>query len=88
MDDERENLHNWESQNIFVKTKEHGISQYVSETILTLRWYLVNEMITQMRNSLQQTPAENHLDIVAEVMDYSRLAHNFSERLGRVMSRF
>lgn len=88
MDDERENLHNWESQNIFVKTKEQGISQYVSETILTLRWYLVNEMITQMRNSLQQTPAESHLEIVAEVMDYSRLAHNFSERLGRVMSRF
>ncbi len=88
MDDERENLHNWESQNIFVKTKEQGISQYVSETILTLRWYLVNEMITQMRNSLQQTPPESHLEIVAEVMDYSRLAHNFSERLGRVMSRF
>lgn len=36
MNEEREVLHNWEVQQIYVKQKEATISQYVTETIITL----------------------------------------------------
>jgi len=37
--EEQMSLHNWESKQIIVKLKDQSISQYVSETILTLRWF-------------------------------------------------
>src|SRR5690606_25859151 len=40
MDEEKHNLHNWEKQNIFVRSKDSSVQQYVTETILTLRSYL------------------------------------------------
>ena len=54
MNDERESLHNWEAKNIFVKAKDKTISQYVSETILTLRWFLVNKIIDELKSSVTQ----------------------------------
>jgi DNA primase len=42
MNDEKEALSNWEGQNIFVKLKNQTIAQYVSETILSIRWFLVD----------------------------------------------
>lgn len=88
MENERETLHNWEVQNIFVKTKEQGISQYVSETIMTLRWYLVDQIVSDLRNSLLQNQSDNNSELLSEVMDYTKLSHTFSTQLGRVMSRF
>ncbi len=88
MENERETLHNWEVQNIFVKTKEQGISQYVSETIMTLRWYLVDQIVSDLRNSLLHNQSDNNSELLSEVMDYTKLSHTFSTQLGRVMSRF
>jgi len=88
MEDEKESLHNWEVQNIIVKTKEEGVSQYVSETILTLRWYLVDKIVDGLKNSLLQNGTDNNSELLTNVMDYSRLSNFFSLRLGRVMSRF
>jgi hypothetical protein len=36
-------------QNIFQKSKNDTISQNVSETILTLRWYLVGKIIDELK---------------------------------------
>src|SRR5690606_22988930 len=52
MEDERYELHNWEKQNIFVKDKKSSISQYVSETILTLRSYLIFDLIENYRKKI------------------------------------
>ena len=49
MNDEREVLHNWETKHIYVKDKNQTIGQYVSETILTLRWFLVNKIIEELK---------------------------------------
>src|SRR5690606_2943095 len=87
MDDERYNLHNWEKQNIFVKGKELTISQYVTETILTLRWYLVFEIIEDLKKQIANTP-EKSRDLLADIVDYNQLKGTFSNQLGRVMSRF
>ncbi|KAA5538053.1 DNA primase [Paenimyroides baculatum] len=87
MDDERYNLHNWEKQNIFVKGKDLGVQQYVNETILTLRSYLIFEIIEGLKKQIQENP-EKARDLLTDVVDYNNLKHTFSSELGRVMSRF
>ncbi|MHC5201989.1 DNA primase [Myroides sp. LJL119] len=88
MEDEKEILHNWESQNIFVKQKNQGIEQYVSETILTLRMYLVNNIIAKYREKLKDSDQKRITEMLAVIMDYTTLMNTFSNRLGQVISRF
>jgi len=86
MEDEKMVLHNWEGQNIFPKSKNETISQNVTETILTLRWYLVGKIIDELKNSI--SPEEDNMESMRDIMDYNTLIHAFSKKLGRVMSRF
>ncbi len=88
MADEKVVLHNWEGQNIFPKTKNETISQYVSETILSLRWYLVDKIIEEIKNSISSEPDSNNIESLSMAMDYSKLINSFSKKLGRVMSRY
>ena len=88
MADERVVLHNWEGQNIFPKTKDKTISQYVSETILTLRWYLVDRIIEEIKSSISSEPNSDNIEPLSMAMDYSKLINSFSKKLGRVMSRY
>ncbi|QBN18799.1 DNA primase [Flavobacterium nackdongense] len=88
MADERVVLHNWEGQNIFPKTKDQTIGQYVSETILTLRWYLVDRIIEELKNSISSESNSDNIELLSTVMDYSKLINSFSKKLGRVMSRY
>jgi len=89
MEEERELLHNWEGQQIIVKQKGQTIAQYVQETILTLRWYLVDSIINELRNSLANTkPEDDNTETLSMAMDYQKLVNSFSVRLGRVMSRY
>lgn len=88
MNDEKATLHNWEAQQIFVKQKEQTISQYVTETILTLRWYLVNRIIEEIKTSISREMDADNSENLSLVMDYSKLISNFSSKLGRVMSRY
>jgi DNA primase len=89
MEEERELLHNWEGQQIIVKQKGQTIAQYVQETILTLRWYLVDSIINELRNSLANATSEDdNTETLSMAIDYQRLVNSFSVRLGRVMSRY
>ncbi|TGD57763.1 DNA primase [Flavobacterium humi] len=88
MDDERVALHNWEAQQIYVKQKDQTISQYVSETILTLRWFLVNKIIEEIKASISNETDADNSENLSMAMDYSKLINNFSGKLGRVMSRY
>ncbi len=87
MEDERVVLHNWEGQSIFPKTKNDGISQYVSETILTMRWYLVDKIIEEIKSSISSEPGSDNIEPMSLAMDYYKLINSFSKKLGRVMSR-
>ena len=87
MNDEREALHNWEAKNIFVKAKDKTISQYVSETILTLRWFLVNKIIDELKSSVTQEAEVDNSETLSMVVDYLGLTNIFSKKLGRVISR-
>lgn len=86
MEDERLVLHNWEGQNIFPKSKNDTVSQNVTETILTLRWYLVGLIIEEIKNSI--SPELDNMESMSMIVDYNTLTHAFANKLGRVMSRF
>lgn len=88
MIEEKENLHNWEVREIFVKLKTQTVAQYVSETILTLRWYLVNRIIEELKQSILSESSSDNSEMLVSVMDYQKLINNFSKKLGRVMSRY
>ncbi len=88
MQEEREKLHNWEGQDIIVKEKEHTIAQYVSETILTLRWYLVHRIIDEITTGISQDPNADNSESLSMAMDYYKLINAFSAKLGRVLSRY
>ena len=86
MEEERLVMHNWEGQNIFPKSKNDTISQNVSETILTLRWYLVGKIIDELKSSI--LPDADNTEPMTQIKDYNELTRAFSKKLGRVMSRF
>jgi DNA primase len=87
MNDERDVLGNWEAKNIFVKQKTETISQYVTETILTLRWFLVNKIIDELKTSINQESELDNSETLSMVIDYLGLTNMFSKKLGRVISR-
>ncbi len=88
MEDEKIALHNWEAKNIFVKGKTQSISQYVSETILTMRWFLVDKIIEDLKSEIKPESDADNTETLSIAMDYYKLINNFSSKLGRVMSRY
>ena len=87
MNEEKETLHNWESQNIFVKEKQMVISQLTTETLMTLRWYLLNQIINQLKQETLK-PDVDHYEILVSLKEYLGLSNQFSSKLGRLISRF
>ncbi len=88
MSEEKESLHNWEVREIFVKHKTQTVAQYVSETILTLRWYLVHRIIDDIKTTVSNETEADNSELMSSAMDYYRLINSFSKKLGRVMSRY
>jgi DNA primase len=86
--EEQLSLHNWEAQQIIVKQKDQTIAQYVSETILTLRWFLVDRIIEELKGNITTAAETDNTETMSLAMDYSKLIHSFSKKLGRVMSRY
>ena len=86
--DEQQALHNWESKQIVVKQKDQTIGQYVSETILTMRWFLVDRIIEDLKSDISSELDYDNSETLSMAMDYYRLINSFSKKLGRVMSRY
>ena len=83
MNEERYNLHNWEKNNIFPKQKEVSIAQLVSETILTLRCYLIDRKINEIKQDTKDTI--DHRTLLEDVLNYSNLKMLLSRKLNRVL---
>ncbi|SKB65620.1 DNA primase [Salegentibacter salinarum] len=86
MEEEQYKLHEWDRQNIFVKAKTETISRHVSETILSLRRFLINQKINELSEKVK-TPDEeqNTQHVLEDVKDYLSLKKVLSEKLNRVM---
>ena len=83
MNEERYNLHNWEKNNIFPKQKEVSIAQLVSETILTLRCYLIDRKVNEIKQDTKDTI--DHRTLLEDVLNYSNLKMLLSRKLNRVL---
>ena len=84
MNDERYRLHNWEKNNIFPKRKDISVAQLVSETILNLRCFLIDQKVNEFKDSTHDTSVDN-TSILEDVLNYSNLKMLLSRKLNRVL---
>ncbi|MBD3862639.1 DNA primase [Olleya marilimosa] len=85
MEDERYSLSDWHRNNIFPKTKADTVSQLVSETILTLRCFLIDQKVSQFQKETLQDKNMINREILEEVKDYSGLKMLLSRKLNRAL---
>ncbi|MEZ4874089.1 MAG: DNA primase [Flavobacteriaceae bacterium] len=85
MDEEKHQLHHWERKEIYVKDKQHGISQIVSETILNLRRHLVSKKIMDLSEAVKEAAAHETEENLQDIVDYIALKKVLSEKLNRVL---
>ncbi len=85
MEDERYSLSDWERKNIFPKNKQETISQLVSETILNLRCFLIEQKVNEFKQKTLEQKGEINREVLEEVKDYSGLKMLLSRKLNRVL---
>ncbi|MDW5287480.1 DNA primase [Formosa sp. PL04] len=85
MEDERYTLHDWERNNIFPKSKEEGVAQLVSDTILNLRCFLIEKKVSELQQTTLEHKNETNRNILEEVKDYYGLKMLLSRKLTRVL---
>lgn len=85
MEDERYSLSDWERKNIFPKAKNTTIAQLVSETILSLRCYLIDLKVREFQQETLSNKLDTNRNILEEVKDYSGLKMLLSRKLNRVL---
>jgi DNA primase len=86
MTEEQHALHNWESKQIPVKLKEQSIAQFVSETIVSLREYLINKVVSDLVSNY--TPEQDIEELKSTVNDYNKLKANITNEIGRIRSTY
>lgn len=86
--EEKETLHNWEVKDIYVKTKQQNISQYVSETIISLREYLINKLIVDLMNSFTDDDQNNIEELKSTINDYNKLKVSLTNKIGRIRTAY
>lgn len=85
MEDERYTLSDWHRMNIFPKEKTHTIAQLVSETILSLRCFLIEQKVLEFQQKTLENISEINRSVLEEVKDYSSLKMLLSRKLNRVL---
>ncbi|OEK08008.1 DNA primase [Flavivirga aquatica] len=85
MEDERYALDDWKRMNIFPKEKMHSVAQLVSETILSLRCFLIDQKVKEFQQETLQNKTNVNRNILEEVKDYSGLKMLLSRKLNRVL---
>lgn len=85
MEEEKYQLHDWESKEIFVKAKNKSISQIVSETILNLRRELLAQKISELSEEMKNSESSEKENSLQDIVDYISLKKVLSEKLRRVL---
>lgn len=87
MEEEKYTLHNWERKDIYPKSKNKGIAQLVSETILTLRCFLIKKRMHNLQEQTAEVEGEvDHREVLEEIMNYLNLNKLLNQKLNRVLS--
>ncbi len=85
MEEEKYMLHNWERKDIYPKDKKKGIAQLVSETILTLRVFLIKKRIVALQADTEHKTDDN-TETLEEIVNYLQLNTLLNKKLNRVLS--
>ena len=88
MTEDKELLHNWEAKHIYVKSKNQNVSQYVTETIVSLREYLINKLIMDLMNSYSSEEENDLEELKSTINDYNKLKVNLTNKIGRIRSTY
>ena len=83
MKEEQHQLHEWEKRNVYVKTKGSEVVQLVSETILSMRRYLIDQKIVELQMNTKKL--EDNRETLIEIKRYQRLKNIISNKLDRVL---
>jgi DNA primase len=86
--EEKELLHNWETKQIYVKKKTENVGQYVSETIISLREYLINKLIMDMMNNFNKGEENDLEELKSTINDYNKLKVSLTNKIGRIRSTY
>lgn len=84
MNEERYRLHDWERNHIIPKEKKETVSQLVTQTILSLRCFLIDQKVVEYQNETSN-PEINTLAIMEDIRDYLKLKTLLSKKLGKVV---
>lgn len=84
MEDEKYNLHDWHRNNIIPKEKGDTVSQLVSQTILSLRCFLIDKKVADYKNETLKPDSDNGA-VIEDVKDYLGLKMLLSRKLGKVV---
>ncbi len=87
MEEEKYELHNWERKDIYPKEKIVGVAQLVSETILTLRCFLIKKRMASLQEHTQDVASDaDNRETLEEIMNYLNLNKLLNQKLNRVLS--
>ncbi len=91
MENERYTLAGWlEKKQVFVKEKdsEEVLTNLVTETLISLREYLINKLIVDLMQNYSND-AENDLEeIKTTINDYNKLKVSLTHKIGRIRSTY
>ena len=85
MDEEKYQLHQWERKDIYPKPKSDGLAQLVTETILSLRSYLIQKRIEQLRKDTEANPGDTNREVLEEILNYLQLNTLLNRKLNRIL---
>jgi DNA primase len=86
MEEEKYRLHHWERKDIYPKAKELTLAQLVSETILSLRCYLIKKRIETLQKETEGATSESNEEVLEEIVNYLQLNKLLNAKLNRVLS--
>jgi DNA primase len=85
MEEEKYVLHDWGRKDIYPKKKTMVVAQLVSETILTLRCFLIKKRMASLQENTQDSEEDNR-ETIEEIMNYLQLNNLLNKKLNRVLS--
>jgi DNA primase len=85
MENEKNQLHDWKRQEIFVIDKSVLDPREVMETILNLRRFLIRKKVQDLSEIIKSQKEEVDVELMRETMDYNGLEVLISNKLNRVL---
>ncbi len=85
MEEDKYQLHRWDTQGIFIKDKKELDEREVSMTILNLRSLLVRKKIQELLEQMEEDRTLQNLEILKEIRFYENLKINLAKVLDNVI---